>query len=466
MTNKSCHFIGIGGIGMSGIARYLCAQGENVSGSDARESATTNELTKMGCKVSIGHTADNVLNASEIIVSSAIRQDNPELLKARELGIPIVHRSKKLAELVNKAKGITIAGTHGKTSTSSMSAAMLESAGKHPSFVVGGIVNGFSNNAGHGKSEWFVIEADESDGSLVEYRPEIAVLTNVEMDHIDYFKSQEQLDNVFLTYINNIRPGGTFIYCVDDPGVNNLLTKISSTTVKMVSYGLDNNAKLQAKNLTFEALTSSFDVYLDGNILGNAKINVPGQHNVLNSLAVLAIGLETGLSFEEIVEGLKSYHGVQRRFQVIEKTNDFLVVDDYAHHPSEIRVTLAAARNAHKNRIISVFQPHRYSRTQSFWKEFGESFDNADEVIIAGIYPAGEDPIPEVSSQLIVDRLTQLRPASSVHQVNGIDEIQKFIVQKLQPNDLIITLGAGDIWKVSSGIAQHIKQTSEVADSK
>lgn len=450
---------------MSGIARYLAAQGEKVSGSDSKESATTEALRAMGCTIFIGHDSSHVTHASQVVISSAIRNDNPELQKAKELNLPILHRSKKLAELVNKTKGITIAGTHGKTSTSSMTASMLEAAGANPSFVVGGIVNSFSNNAGHGLSGWFVIEADESDGSLVEYQPQIAVLTNVEMDHLDYFKDRNQLDAVFLQYIQNIRPDGTLIYCADDCGVNELLEKTQNLSVKTISYGIDSEADLRAENIRFDAMECHYDVYYKDELLGSAHIVVPGKHNVLNSLAVIGIGLSVGLEFDQIAKGLLNYHGVQRRFQVIEKNDRFMVVDDYAHHPSEVRVTLDAARKVHSNRIISVFQPHRYSRTLSFWKDFAESFENADKIIISDIYSAGEDPIPDVTSQLIINRLKELKPSENVHHFGSINEIRDFIIQNLQPDDLVITMGAGDIWKVSKDVAEHIKGIQGEADS-
>jgi len=454
MAENRVHFIGIGGIGMSGIARLLAQKGVAVSGSDAKESGNTRELRQHGAEIFIGHAAENVHGASQVVVSSAIRRDNCELVEAQRLGIPVLHRANKLAELVNSFRGIAIAGTHGKTTTSSMVATVLSSAGFAPSYVVGGIINTSSDNARAGTSDWFVIEADESDGSLVEFKPEIGILTNIELDHMDYYRDAAHLNEVFGKYLSNIKPDGMCIYCYDDPGAFNLLSQIAPERA-CLSYGLRQDAQLVAREITFEGMGSSFEVALHGTPLGRISLQVPGQHNVQNSLAVIAAGLHVGLNFEQIAVGLQSFAGVQRRFQVIGRNDSYTVIDDYAHHPSEIKATLSAARSTKPSRIIGIFQPHRYSRTQSLAKEFGEAFHNADEVIITDIYGAGEDPIPLVTSDLIVQSLKD-NQHPNVHFVHGIDNIENYVAGLVQPNDMVITLGAGDIWKVAESLSRRL----------
>lgn len=454
MADCRVHFVGIGGIGMSGIAHLLLQKGVSVSGSDAKESPKTRELRELGATIFIGHAAENLIGAGELVVSSAIRQDNLELAEARRLGIPVLHRSKKLAQLVNSHRGITIAGTHGKTTTSSMVATLLSEKGLSASYIVGGMINSFSANARAGDTNWFVIEADESDGSLVEYNSEIAILTNIELDHVDYYRDTTHLHEVFATYISNVKEGGLCIYCADDPGAVRLLSHYRDRH-DSISYGLQEGADLVASNIEFARLGSRFDITFRGENLGRLELQVPGRHNVLNSLAVVAVGLRLGLTFEQIREGLFAFCGVQRRFQIVGRNANYTVVDDYAHHPSEIRATLSAARTGDSKRVIGIFQPHRYSRTQSLAQEFGAAFSHADEVVITSIYGAGEDPIPDVSSDLIVQSLLENKHPR-VHYVDGLDRVEDYVANLLQPDDLVITLGAGDIWKVAEGLSRRL----------
>lgn len=451
------HFVGIGGIGMSGIARMLVQAGVPVSGSDIRESAIIKDFRQRGATIFIGHDAENVQGAREIVVSSAIRPENPELVEARRLGLPIIHRSKKLAELLNSRRGITIAGTHGKTTTSSLAACVLSSAGVVPSYVVGGIINTLADNARAGDSEWFVIEADESDGTLVAYHPEIAILTNVELDHMDFYRDLAHLHEVFGQHVRNIRHGGAFIYCADDEGARRLARETAPQGVEAIPYGITSpDAAYAATDIKFVGLGSTFTLVRRGESVGRVHLSVPGQHNVLNSLAVVAAGERMGLPIDAMIPGLEAFTGVQRRFQVIGRNDHYMVVDDYAHHPSEIKATLSAARSVHRtNRIIGIFQPHRYSRTQSLATEFGAAFGNADQVIITGIYSAGEDPIADVSSDLIVQSLRE-NNHPAVHHVEGLDSVEDYVAGMVQPNDLVITLGAGDIWKVAQSLALRL----------
>lgn len=455
MTAKRSHFIGIGGIGMSGIARYLLGQGEPISGSDSKESATVASLKEMGCQIFVGHNPENVHGAGEVVTSSAIRPDNPEVVEARRLGIPVIHRSKKLAQLVNAHRGITIAGTHGKTTTSSMVATMLLHAGIAPSYVIGGIVNTFADNARRGDTEWFVIEADESDGSLIEYIPEIAVLTNIEMDHQDFYRDTVHLHEIFSEHVQNVKPGGLVVYCSDDPGVLRLVGHAVGTESMFLSYGLREGADIRAENMSFEGLGSSFDVITSQGVLGQISLQVPGRHNIQNSLAAVTIGLHVGLNIDQIAKGLFEFMGVQRRFQILGRTEQCTVVDDYAHHPSEIVATLSAARQSHKDRIITIFQPHRYSRTKSLARDFGAAFSNADEVIVVDIYGAGEEPIAQVSSELIVRHL-QENNHPNVQYIPDLEAAEEHVASRIQPKDLIITLGAGDVWKIAHNLSRRI----------
>lgn len=455
MTEERCHFIGIGGIGMSGIARYLVSQGVPVSGSDSKESPTVINLRKLGAEIFIGHAPENVHGASEVVTSSAIRKDNLEVAEANRLGIPVTHRSRKLAELVNSHRGITIAGTHGKTTTSSMVATMMKHAGLAPSYVIGGIINTFADNASCGDTEWFVIEADESDGSLIEYQPEVAVLTNIEMDHQDYYRDTVHLHEIFAEHVQNVKPGGLVVYCSDDPGVLRLVGHGVGSDRFFLSYGLREGADIRADNIAFEGLGSSFDVLTSQGTLGRVRLQVPGSHNVQNSLAAITIGLHVGLDIEAIAAGLWEFMGVQRRFQILGRTEQCTVVDDYAHHPSEIVATLSAARQSHKDRIVTVFQPHRYSRTRSLAKDFGAAFSNADEVIIVDIYGAGEEPIANVSSELIV-RYLQDNNHPKASYMPGLEAAEEYIAENLQPNDLVITLGAGDVFKIAHNLSKRI----------
>lgn len=455
MTDKRSHFIGIGGIGMSGIARYLLTQGEPVSGSDAKESASVSSLREMGCNIFVGHNPENVHGATEVVTSSAIRPDNPEVVEAKRLGIPVIHRSRKLAQLVNARRGITIAGTHGKTTTSSMVATMLLHSGIAPSYVIGGIVNTFADNGGRGDTEWFVIEADESDGSLIEYNPEITVLTNIELDHLDFYRDTVHLHEIFAEHVQNVKPGGLVVYCSDDPGVLRLVGHAVGADRLFLSYGLREGADIRADNITFEGLGSNFDVITSQGELGRVSLQVPGRHNIQNSLAAVTIGLHLGLNIDQITKGLFEFMGVQRRFQILSRTEFCTVVDDYAHHPSEIVATLSAARQSHKDRIITVFQPHRYSRTKSLARDFGAAFSNADEVIIVDIYGAGEEPIPQVSSELIVRHCLE-NNHPNVQYIPDLETAEEYVATRLQPNDLVITLGAGDVWKVSHNLSRRI----------
>ncbi len=461
-SNGRVHFIGIGGIGMSGIARLLLQRGVAVSGSDAKESPITRELVAKGALFFAGHAAANVHGATEVVVSSAIRQDNPELVEARRLGLPEKHRSIKLADLVNSRRGITIAGTHGKTTTTSMAATMLSSAGLFPSYVVGGIIQSFADNARASDSEWIVIEADESDGTLVNYRPQIAVLTNVELDHTDFYKSMKQLDGVFATYLRNIKPGGICVCCADDPGAARILAGFSGRDV--ITYGLNGTSDISAREIRHDGLVSRFEVWYRGDRLGLVQLQVPGRHNVLNSLGAVGVGIAMEVPFDAISDGLGKFTGVDRRFQILGRANGITVVDDYAHHPSEIRATLAAARQAHGGRIVAVFQPHRFSRVQSLWDDFGAAFGDADEVVLVDTYPACEDPIPGVTTQLIADS-ARAHGHRGVNYPGSLADTEEFVMGFVRPGDLLLTLGAGDLVRTAHTLARRLAAPETQAEA-
>ncbi|MCX7626585.1 MAG: UDP-N-acetylmuramate--L-alanine ligase [Candidatus Sumerlaeaceae bacterium] len=464
-SNTLIHFVGIGGVGMSGIAHLLLQEGIKVSGSDVKESSYTRALREAGAVVFIGHRAENVHGASEVVVSTAIKPTNPEIIEARRLGIPIRHRSEKLAELLDARRGITVAGTHGKTTTSSMAATMLTHVGFAPSFAVGGTINTEASNARGGKSEWFVAEADESDGSLVNFHPEFAIVTNIELDHTDFYEKIEQVYDVFRAHIQNIKRGGTLLACCDDEGVRKVLgsfgttvgksSRIRNNEIKLACYGLSPDATYQAKVSQIEAGYCQFQVFKCGLLQGEIRLSVPGLHNVLNALAVFALGCEIGIATDKIIEALHSFRGVRRRFQIVGKNEHFLVIDDYAHHPTEIRATLAAARATHSGRIIALFQPHRYSRTKSLADEFGAAFADADVVVLADIYPASEDPIANVSSELILESLKKHGHPRAFY-VGALDSAEEFVVAHAQPGDLILTLGAGDVTKCAPALAKKL----------
>ncbi len=455
-SSRRTHFVGIGGIGMSGIALVLHARGQVVSGSDSRASDMTRTLEAAGIPVAIGHEAHLVHGCDEVVVSSAIRPDNPELQEARRLGISVSHRADVLARLFNSCEGISVAGTHGKTTTSGMVATLLHRQGHGAGYIVGGVSNELGDNARPGDSAHLVIEADESDGTLVKYHAQIAILTNAELDHPDFYRSTEQLDGVYSTYLSNIKPGGLAIVCADDEDAMRILrSTVLAEGCRVLTYGMGSQADLQATQISTHGRGMAYVAALHGAILGPVTLTVYGLHNVSNSLAALAAGIETGLSFDEAVAGLQRFTGMRRRFQMVSSDGLVRVVDDYAHHPSEVRATLDAARHTGAGRIISVFQPHRYSRTQTLAEEFGKAFDLADEVILTDVYSAGEDPIPGVGSQLILDSLQQSSHPSA-QLVHGLDNVEETLARMVQPQDMVITMGAGDIWKVAHSLGKRL----------
>ncbi|MDW7673619.1 MAG: UDP-N-acetylmuramate--L-alanine ligase [Bacillota bacterium] len=438
---KWFHFIGIGGIGMSALAFVLIKQGHKVTGSDLKESEVTKRLQNLGIVVHIGHNSHNICNEVDVaIVSTAINNNNPELKQCQLLDIPVVHRGELLAEIFNPKKGIAVAGAHGKTTTTAMLGVVLEECKISPTVLIGGDIDYFKGNAKVGTSELIIAEADESDGSFLKLQPHIGVITNIEDDHLDYYGTIDKLEDAFLHFIYKTSQRGIIVVCTDDKNIEKLTHKIE----QKITYGLNSGA-VTAKNIIYEGLRTEADIYYEEQLVDKLVLNVPGEHNLLNALAVIGVGIFLGLNLSEVVKALAIFKGVKRRFEKIGEVKGAVVVDDYAHHPTEILATLAAAKKASEGRVVAIFQPHRYSRTKSLYKQFAQSFKDADVVIFDEIYSAGEAPISNVSTGLIVAEMDQ----PNIYYCNNKEEILQQLNQITQEGDLIITLGAGDVWKVA-----------------
>lgn len=440
---KKVHFVGIGGAGMSALAKILTEKGYEVSGSDIKESAMTGILRDLGAVVYIGQRAENVQNTEAIVVSSAIREENPEVMEAKRLGLKRLHRSDVNAFLINNCKGIAVAGAHGKTTTTSMIGVALDYEGVSPSIIIGGEVDYLGSNAKLGTSEYLVSEADESDGTFLKYYPYIGIVTNIENDHMDHYGTMENIIKAFGQFMSQVREDGYAVVCFDNEHIRTLAEKASC---RIVSYAIDNEADYIAANIQADTQGTSFDVIHDGVKLGTVKLNVPGRHNVLNAMASVITGILAGLTVDQMAEGLTMFNGAKRRFQTKGRKDGIWVVDDYAHHPTEIATTLKAARQTQPKRLICAFQPHRYSRTQLLQKEYGSCFKEADLLILTDVYSAGEDPIPGVNGELLVQEVTK-QTGQQVVYVQDKNEIAGYLKSIAQEGDLIMTMGAGDIVK-------------------
>jgi UDP-N-acetylmuramate--alanine ligase len=454
------HFVGIGGIGMSGIAEVMHQLGYSVQGSDQSDSYVVEKLRKTGIPVSIGHSADNVGDAAVVVVSTAISRGNPEVEAAIERRLPIVKRSEMLAELMRMQKTIAVAGTHGKTTTTSMIAAMLDAGGMDPTVINGGIINRYGSNARLVKSDWMVVEADESDGSFLRLDGTIAVVTNIDPEHLEHWGSFEEVKRAFCEFIENVPFYGLAVLCVDHPEVHSILSRIQDR--RIVTYGFSALADLRAENVQPDGAGSSFVAIVverDGErrTIEGIHVPIPGRHNVQNALAAVAVAIELGLPDEQIVTGFERFEGVKRRFTKVGEIDGATVIDDYAHHPVEIRAVLSAARETTDGRVIAVMQPHRFTRLQSLMEEFQAAFNDADMVFVAPVYAANEEPIEGVDSGALVDGLR----AHGHRMVKGVAD-QADLAQSLRDiaaeGDTIICMGAGDITKWAAGLADGIKQ--------
>lgn len=446
------HFVGIGGIGMSGIAEVLLNLGYQVSGSDTKETEVTRRLQSLGARVSCGHRRENLKEADVVVTSSAIRKGNPEVEAAEERLIPVIPRAEMLAELMRMKIGIAIAGTHGKTTTTSLISTVLAAGGLDPTVVIGGRLNSIGSNARLGQGEYLVAEADESDGSFLKLMPTIAVVTNIDPEHLDYYKGIDEIKETFLSFLDKIPFFGLAVLCLDHPNVQSLLPRLKK---RFTTYGLTTQADYQAKEIVFEGLSTSFDVVHRHQEIGRLSLRMPGLHNVYNALATLATAFELDIPFQVVQETLRDFGGIQRRFQIKGEKKGVLVVDDYGHHPVEIMATLKAARTGWAKRIIAVFQPHRYTRTQALFKDFLTAFYDADVLILTDIYPAGEDRIEGVESKALFEGLREYGH-KDVTYLSDKKEIVEHLLRIILPGDLVITLGAGDIWQVSEELVNGL----------
>jgi UDP-N-acetylmuramate--alanine ligase len=452
------HFVGIGGIGMSGIAEVMHQLGYSVQGSDQSDSYVVEKLRKQGIKVAIGHSADNLGDAAVVVVSTAISRGNPEVEAAIQRRLPIVKRSEMLAELMRMQKTIAVAGTHGKTTTTSMIAAMLDAGGLDPTVINGGIINRYGSNARLGKSDWMVVEADESDGSFLRLDGTIAVVTNIDPEHLEHWGSFDEVKRAFCEFIENVPFYGLAVLCVDHPEVQSILSRIQDR--RIVTYGFSALADLRAENVEPDGIGSRFDAVVferDGErrSIEGIHVPIPGRHNVQNALAAVAVALELGIPDEKIVTGFERFEGVKRRFTKAGEVDGATIIDDYAHHPVEIRAVLAAARETTDGRVIAVMQPHRYTRLQALMEDFQAAFNDADMVFVAPVYAANEEPIEGVDSDALVEGLR----AHGHRMVKGVSDPQDLAASLRDiaaEGDTIICLGAGDITKWAAGLADAI----------
>lgn len=447
------HFLGIGGIGMSGIAEILINLGYEVSGSDIRDSDITRKLHSQGARIFIGHNPSNIEDYCVVVTSSAISSNNPEIIKARERGIPIIHRSEMLAELVRLKHGIGVAGTHGKTTTSSLLSYILYRGGMNPTAIIGGRASNFGSNARIGEGDYIVFEADESDGSFLKLFPTIAIVTNIDADHLDYYKYFEGLKEAFLMYINRVPFYGYSVLCIDDRVISDILSEVERP---YLTYGFSQKADFRARDVRIIDGKTLYNCYYGKELLGEVEIGLLGNHNVVNSLSAIAVAIELGLDFKAIKDGLLEFKGVERRLEKIGEEKGVSLIDDYAHHPTEIKATLEAIKRL-KRRVVVVFQPHRYTRTEILYDDFGNAFVNADIVFLTEIYPAGEEPIDGISSELIRDAI-QKHDGRDVEVISRFEDIPNRILKIIREGDIVLTLGAGDIYKAGAMIINAIKE--------
>ena len=459
---KHLHFVGIGGIGMSGLAELLLNQGYTVSGSDMTETDITQNLQKMGGQIYVGHSAENIGNADVVVHSSAVKSDNPEIEAANEKGIPVIRRAEMLAELVRlKPYAVAVAGTHGKTTTTSIAGMVMTEAGLDPTIIVGGVVRSLATNARLGDGDYIVAEADEFDRSFLTLSPTIAIITNIEIEHLDIYKDLDDIKNTFLTFASRVPFYGAVIACIDEPHLREILPDIKK---RVITYGLDESAEVRAVDISYESGESRFDLFNDGDDLGEIRLHLPGVHNVKNALGVIALALELDIPFDIVAKTLNEFEGVRRRFEIKKRIAGMMIVDDYAHHPTEVKSSLSAAQTGWNRRVIAVFQPHLYSRTRDFKDEFGSSFNHADVVIITDIYPAREAPIEGVTGKLIADAV-ESSGHKEVHYLPEKEKIADFLMEFATEGDMIITIGAGDINKVGEEFIQKLERADKDAVS-
>jgi UDP-N-acetylmuramate--alanine ligase len=450
MARKHFHFAGIGGIGMSALAQILSAQGVRVSGCDLKSSLITVKLERYGVVFFQGHDPRHLEDVDALVYSSAISA-SPELAAARSKGMTLYPRGKLLAEMVNPQFGIAVCGAHGKTTTTSLIATLLKECGLEPTFLIGGQVENLGGNAGMGKGEIWVIEADESDGSFLELMPQMGIVTNIDREHLDFYKSNEDIDNAYRQFIQHVCETGVVIVCTDDPWIRELLKKMKG---HWTTYGIVSEAEIQARNIQLFPLSSEFDLFRKGRFLTRAKINLPGEHNILNALAAFTVGIEVGLSPEQMAAGILPFHGVGRRFQIKNRDADIWVIDDYAHHPTEIAATLRTINGLKRKRTIGIFQPHRYTRTQFLLEEFSRVLQKVEHLILTEIYSASESPIQGISGRQLYEKVVEYGHTSC--EFINKEEIAERLLSLAKPGDTLLFLGAGDITKVADEVAEKL----------
>ncbi len=438
---------------MSGIAQLLLRCGMKVSGSDLKAGKITEKLESLGAEVFIGHNPANIRGANTIIYSSAIREDNPEVIEARKLNIPLKKRAEALAELMKDKTVITVTGSHGKTTTTSLASYLLMEAGLAPTVAIGGILKNIDTNACLGNGSYFVAEADESDGSFLYYQPKYSIITNIDREHLDYYEEFEAELDAFKAFINKTEENGCIFCCADDKNLKKLIADYKN---RYVLFGLKEDADIYPKNIELKGLTSEFDCFFRNKFIATFQLSLGGEHNISNCLAVIALGLELGIDLEVIKRALLYYKGARRRLEIKFTNTNYLVVDDYAHHPTEIKATLAVVGSLKHNRIIAVFQPHRYSRTKLLMDDFAASFDLADYLLITDIYPAGEPPLEGINGRALFNKIKQHSPGKEINFLQK-EEIVAHILKIMKPGDLIITLSAGDIGKVCDELVGKLK---------
>jgi len=457
---KKLHFVGIGGIGMSGIAELLLNQEFKITGSDINDSKVIQNLKDKGAEISQGHDANNLTDADVLVYSSAVNEDNPEIIAALKKNIPIIRRAEMLGELIAlKETSIGVAGTHGKTSTSSMVGAMLSQAKLDPTLVVGGLVRNINTNSLLGEGDIIVVEADEFDRSFLSLQPTIGIITNIELEHTDCYEDLYDLQNAFTQFANASPFYGAVIIGNQSPAAAEIIPNIKRP---VITFGLTKKSDFYASDIVHNKSETTFTVFHKDKNLGVIHLQVPGEHNVLNALASVALGIEMNIPFHDIAAGLESYKGVRRRFDIKGEANGIMVVDDYAHHPTEVRVTLKSAKNGWNRRIVGVFQPHLYSRTQAFYQEFAIALMETDILVITDVFPAREEPIEGINGKIVAD-FAKDSGHKNVFYIENLDNLEKKLDNLCQPNDMIITIGAGNIWRYAESYMNHLNNLEEAA---
>ena len=453
---KKIHFVGIGGIGMSGIAEILIDQGFRVSGSDRSLSEVTEHLQSLGATIYEGHRAENLAaDVDTLVYSSAVASENPELAEAERRKIPIVRRAEMLAEVMRLKYGIGIAGTHGKTTTTSMVSLVLLEGGFDPTVIVGGKLSGLGGtNARLGKGDFIVVEADEFDRSFLSITPTIAVLTTLETDHLDCYRDLEDIKGAFIQFANKVPFYGFIVLCLDEPALQDIMPQISKK--KLLTYGLTPQADIQAIEIHHKENTSAFTVTRGFDDLGQITLQIPGKHNIQNALAAIAVGLQLGVPFSKVKAGIEKFTGVYRRWEKKGEVNGIAVYDDYAHHPTECRATLSGVKSGWRRRVVCVFQPHLYSRTRDFYEEFGKAFLLADVLVLTDVYPAREEPIQGITGELIANAAKQFGH-KDVHYIQDKKQLPEYLKKNTRPGDIVITMGAGDIWKFGEEFLKQLR---------